>query len=84
MESAESCPFCEELSRVKRIDESLAECDTRPGKTVIKYRVALVHELYYNGFPNGKTTSIPMDLKRCPVCGTEIESAEFSFGKGAC
>ena len=81
MANTENCPFCEEMSRMKRLDEALAESDTRFGKTVIKYRVALVHELYYNGFFNGRTIGQSVELKCCPVCGVDIDSAEFSFGR---
>lgn len=81
MVNSVKCPFCEELRRVKHIDQAIAESDTRSGKTLIKYRVSLVHELYYNDFFTGQTVGKSMELKRCPVCGVDIDSTELSFGK---
>lgn len=46
--------------------------DGRGGKSECKYGVALVHEIYYNGCYEGRTTYYADPLNFCPVCGNKI------------
>ena len=71
--SQESCPFCKQLSEIKLRDEYYTEeHDGRGGKTECQYSAALVHEIYYNGHYEGRTTYYSEPLNYCPVCGVKI------------
>lgn len=69
----ESCPFCKRLNELRLMDDyCINNRDGRSGKTECRYGAALVHETYYNGHYEGRTTYYTEPLNYCPVCGVKI------------
>lgn len=71
--SQTECPFCRQLNELLLMDDYyINNRDGRGGKTECKYGAALVHEIYYNGHYEGRTTYYTEPLNFCPVCGNKI------------
>lgn len=69
----ESCPFCKQFDRFKQIEADCVQIrNSQSGKATAVYKVALIHELYYNGFCCGSAAYQTEELKYCPVCGDKI------------
>lgn len=71
--SQTACPFCKQLNELLLMDDYyINKRDARGGKTEFKYGVALVHETFYNGHYEGRTTYDAEPLNFCPACGNKI------------
>lgn len=69
-----TCPFCEDLKRVKETHDWYQNNSPRHKGCRTEYKVALVTEQYEKNVDwcTGTTTYQQMDLNFCPVCGVKI------------
>lgn len=77
MTDVKTCPFCEDLRKIKEINDYYRSTSQRRSvrESRTEYKVALVEESYEKSVDwcTGTVTHQQTDLNFCPVCGTKIE-----------
>lgn len=76
-DNEKTCPFCQSFRKVQETDAYyIGKRDGRPGETKVVYGVALVHDVYYDGFYCGRATYGAEELNYCPVCGIKLKERD--------
>ena len=72
-----TCPFCEQFEKFKRIEAEYMEMRrSQSGEATARYKAALIHELYYDGYCCGSTAYYTEKLNYCPVCGIKLNGSD--------